>query len=861
MPKLFRSTFIIAVFVSSHTILAANSLCPTPKKPKTVDTSHLPHPSADIYHEAMEAAVAQANETLDWINDPSGNNACGGYYLAPVNPNPQRDLSPDKSDLYMSANLVEKGQDGFTLLSGDVELYQGKRRLRCDTMRYSEELEYSEVKGTIQLREPGVLVLSEEAIFDNLNRTSRFSTTEYVLHDQQAHGKAETISVSANDNQGYLTLEKASFTICPPNAELWSFDTKRIELDQKKGWGKMYSALFEIGNVPVLYIPYIDFPIDDRRKTGLLWPSFSSAGNGGIDLTLPYYFNLAPQADLTYVPRYNSAHGTLHGIETRYKHSYSEWITGGTYLENDERVGGIATKNNPNIDNKRWMAFIKEEGRFNANWSTDIDYQSVSDINYFRDWGTTGFDVKKSLNIERYATINFSNENWKASSTIIDYQSLEFDPATNDIITEEYRRLPTINALYRNQQRNFYYNPIFFSQYTFFDHEERIRAHRLHLAPGLTLPMRWQEGEIVSTFRVKHNEYHFNDSNDLNEVTQPNTLYQGNESITVPTFSMNNRLFFDRDINIGSESFIQTLTPRLYYYYADYEEQSQLPNFDTIEMAFSYQQLFRDNRFGSYDRIGDANQVSLALESELIKSQTGRKLFGIGIGQIFYLQDRRVSAYNTDTQYLAINSTDTIDAIKEKQNINEEIHRRYYREGSDIALEPTWYIDKNQRVTSSFIWDPYLEEHQETAIGYHYRDDKQRIFNVAYRNKRNPFYNSNGTWFTLNDVDQTDVSLYLPVKENWYAYMRWNYDVSNKTTIEDITGVKYEGCCFAVMLAYQRERETFENNLRIADSASPSYNYSWFIQFELKGLGGITNTITHLLEESIEGFKKRESDI
>lgn len=859
MPKLFRAILTFFLVSGSTTVLANEDLCPAPRQ-SPQDTRHLPHPSADTYHEAMKAAVLQATTSLDWVDDPASGNACGGYYLAPENPNPQQYLDPDEADLYMSADRVEQREDGFTHLEGDVELYQGKRRLRCDSMRYSEELEYSEVSGTILLREPGMLIRSEEAIFDNLNKTSRFTSTEYVLHEQQAHGKAGKVNIDASEKHGFLVLEQASFTVCPPSAELWSFDARRIELDHAKGWGKMYSAKLQVADTPVLYIPYIDFPIDDRRKSGLLWPSISSSNGNGIDITQPYYFNLMPQADLTYIPRYNSDHGLMHGIEARYKNRFSEWTTGGTYLGNDDMVGDVEVKDDPALDRQRWMAFVQEEGRLNANWSSTIDYQAVSDINYFRDWGTTGFDIQKSLNLRRYATLNFANEDWKASGTVIDYQSLELDPLTGKVAEEDYRRLPVININYRNEQKNFFYNPVFNGQYTFFDHEEYLRAHRLHLAPGAMLPMRWKSGEVISTFRLKHNTFSLNDSNSPGAALQPGTVYQDAHSVNVPTLSINNRLFLERDLAIGDQQYMQTLTPRLFYYYADYEDQSNLPNFDTIETAFSYNQLFRDNRFGSYDRIADANQLSWAIESGLINYRNGQKLFSMGIGQIRYFQDRRVTPFNTDAARQPILSTDTLETVRQKTLINQEIDRRYYREASDIALQPTWHIDNDQRLSGSVIWDPYLKQNQEAAIGYHYSDNARRIFNAAYRYKRNPFYNINGQWFTMNSVDQTDLSFYLPINQQWHGYMRWNYDITNNTTIEDIAGVKYEGCCFGVMLAYQRERKTFENNVRIPDATEPGYSSSWFIQFELKGFGGITNTLTHLLEESIEGYLYRESD-
>lgn len=867
MPKFFRLIFIISYIAAScaattaaTTLANANdSLCIAPEKPKTQPLQTGPHPSADEYHQAMIEATAQADASLDWIEDPQANTNCGGYYQSPENPNPQAETKPDDADLVISALSAAQSQDGFTTLAGGVEVYQGMRRFRCDSMRFSEEQQFSELTGNIQLREPGLLLLAETAVMDGINQYSTFTDTEYVLHQQQAHGKASYIHITGGE-KNYLTLKNTSFTLCPPANEYWLFDAKRLELDEEKGWGKLYSAIFKVGYIPVFYLPYIDFPIDERRKTGLLWPSFSSADHGGIDITLPYYFNIAPQFDLTYVPRFNSDHGALHGIEARYKHTYSEWSFGGTYIDNDKRVGDVETADDSTLKQQRWAGFIKENGRFNVNWSTNIDYQAVSDINYFRDWSVTGLDIKKSTNIRREATIRFADDNWKASSTLVDYQTLEFDQTTNTIATEEYRQLPNLRLYFKNQNRSFHPEPIFFSQYTFFDHDDRTRAQRVYMEPGITFPMRWQAGEIIPAIKLKHTHFRLNDSNQLDEASLAGTVYQGQHDISAPSFTLDNRLFLERSINIGEQSLLQTVTPRVYYYYTEHHDQSTLPAFDTDETAFNYQQLFRDNRFGSYDRIADADQISWALETELLNPYSGHKLFSFGVGQIIYFEDRKVAINNSDRYLLPIDGTENSTELTQKQQINEVVERKYYRDTSDVAIKANWHIDHIQQVGSDIIWDPYLAQVQETTLAYRYHDAHERLLNIAYRYKRLPIsITASGESFD-NNVDQADMSFYLPVAKNWHVFMRWNVDINEKKTIEDISGFKFEGCCYGIMLAYQRERKTFENNVRIDDTAAIDYRYGWFVQFELKGLGGVTNTITRLIEESIQGFTQSETN-
>ena len=862
MPKLFRIIFISlsACALCSGAFATTNdSLCLPPKPIKTTatDASTAPHPDAQTYHQAMQTVVEQAKTTLDWIEDPKADNNCGGYYQTPENPNPQAEIPPEDADLIISATEASQDEQGYTSMSGSVEVYQGLRRFRCDSMRFSREQQFTELSGNIQLREPGLLLLADTATLDGINQQSSFTGTEYVLHAQQAHGKAGYISLSGGDSK-FLTLKETSFTLCPPSAEYWQFNAKHIEMDDEKGWGKLYSAVFKLGKVPVFYLPYLDFPIDDRRKTGLLWPSISSADHG-IDLTLPYYFNIAPQFDMTYIPRYNADHGILNGLEARYKHRYSEWAFGGTYINNDDRVGEIEAEEDNSLDRKRWLAFIQESGRFNANWATEIDYQAVSDINYYRDWGVTGLDVKKATNIKREAVIRYSDKHWKASSTLIDYQTLEFDRTTNEVAEEEYRQLPSLNLLFRDKQRNFHFEPVFYAQYTFFNHDERIEGQRAYAEPGFTFPMRFRAGEIIPTFKYKYKHLRLDSSNEPEQVTQINTEFQGSHDTEVASFSLDNRLFLERSLEIADNQFLQTLTPRLFFYYADYEDQSTQPEFDTAETAFSYQQLFRDNRFGSYDRIADANQLTVAIETALINKHNGSKLFTFGIGQIRYFSDRKVAILASDRELLTIDGTETAEELSQKEAINRVIDRKYYRHGSDIALQANWYIDDKQQIGSSLIWDPYYSQNSETTLAYHYRGEQNHLFNIGYRYKRlPPSITAEGELFD-NDIDQADLSFYQPINRNWHTFLRWNFDINKKETIEDIIGLKYEGCCWGVMLAYQRERKTFENNLRIEDTADVDYRYNWFIQFELKGLGGVTNSITRLIEESIQGFKERET--
>ncbi|HEY9033583.1 MAG TPA: LPS assembly protein LptD, partial [Pseudomonadales bacterium] len=233
----------------------------------------------------------------------------------------------------------------------------------------------------------------------------------------------------------------------------------------------------------------------------------------------------------------------------------------------------------------------------------------------------------------------------------------------------------------------------------------------------------------------------------------------------------------------------------------------------------------------------------------------GRTVFDLGIGQTVFFADRRVAAHAGDNDYLLFDGTETAAEYRIKQQINTQIERDYYRRYSDVALQANWYLDSVHALRADLVWDPYDSKTRSAAIALHYRDEQARIANLAWRMKRQPgAIASDGSYVDMT-VNQLDGSFYLPLNASWHTFLRANVDIEREELIESIVGLRYESCCWAVMTAFKRERKTFENNSRIPDTAAFDYQQSWYIQFELTGLGGVTNTIRRLLEESIQGFE------
>jgi len=514
---------------------------------------------------------------------------------------------------------------------------------------------------------------------------------------------------------------------------------------------------------------------------------------------------------------------------------------------------------------------------FDRNWSSLIDYQRVSDIEYFRDLGVTGLDVERSLFIREAAQIAFNNQQWNFSALVEDHQKLLPDSIGSLSLPDGYQLLPRLNLGYNAGWTNKAFQPLFTSQYTLFhsnnddvapnqlnpidpNYPFAARGQRLYAEPGLSYPVRGLPGFLIPTVKVKHVSYDLNDSNYFETM-------RGSRDITVPTFSLDSGLFFERETVFGDNQYLHTLEPRLFYYYADYVDQdsAELPNFDTTKLFFSYQQLFRDRRFSSYDRIEDADQLTIATASRLIDEDSGREMLAFGVGQILYFRDRQVTLSPSDGYTIAPNASD--EERTYLGYINNDIDKELHRNSSDVASELQWNPTEEMTLISSHVWDPYSDSTVEYALSTQWHsEDYQKLLSGSYRFRRVlpqpvPVPTTSGPQqYNLvdTDVEQFTLAAVYPLARRWTLFANWSYEMTNRYSIQDLAGAEYESCCYRLRLFYQRERDSFDALAPKTAASTLEYGYAWMLQVELKGLGGITNSLSTLLEENFAGYKKRE---
>ncbi|PLW81059.1 LPS-assembly protein LptD [Kineobactrum sediminis] len=763
---------------------------------------------------AAQNATANDVAALDWVpvaevpeelRDPLCR-SCGGRYIDPL-AGSDVSGSPESADIRARATQSElQGDDIY--LRGGVTVEQGYRQLRGGDAYFNRDEGEGRLTGGITLREPGLLLRGEEARYSTETGEASIEQSEFVLHEQHLHGSAGQLRRNA---EGLLFITDGSMSYCAPGSDEWAIRADSIKLDVDEGVGTARGAKLDLGGVPVLYLPWLRFPLDDRRRTGLLWPDLGSDSSGGLDVAVPIYFNLAPNYDLLYTPRYIQERGTNHELEARYlDQKTGSWTVGGAYMAQDDQF----LRDRPQQeDQKRWLGVIKQNGLFDQRWRSRVDYSRASDVDYLKDLDTSNLDMRRRTNLLQLASMDYLGEEWLIGAEFQQFQSLADD------ISNDYKKLPQITASYRTANTPFEINPIFLGQYSYFDtDDDRVTGQRVYLEGGATAPMLWQYGFLRPTVKYRYLEYELNEQG----------LVAGNSPSTGSALaSIDGGLVFERRTGLAGRGLLQTLEPRFYYLRSEYEDQSDQPDFDSAELTFSYNQLFRETRFSGRDRLDDSNQLSLGLTTRYISDEDGREYLNASLGQIFYFDDRRVRLNPQDP---------ALD-----------------QSSSEMAAELNFYPNKRLSLRNSLVWDPDSGNMNAGSLQASYRRDDNAVFNLGYSYRR-PLTQVNPEGVT----EQAHASAHYPLNNRWKLFAAVNYSIEDATSVEDVVGIEYDTCCWRVRLLHLRYFDNAPGQNTDFSDPDLERKRSTQVQVVLKGMGGFGNRVSDLLEDMIRGFQDRD---
>ncbi|QFU74483.1 LPS-assembly protein LptD [Halioglobus maricola] len=732
---------------------------------------------------------------------------CDGSYVDPLG-HLDRSKSPDLEDIHATAGSTQLQGNTITLSDG-VNVKQGYRHLSAESAILNRGENTAELQGGITLREPGLLLRAQQAWVDSDTGEAKLQYSDYVLHQQRLQGQAEEIE---RDADGILHVHNGQLSFCPPGEEDWKIRAENLELDTEEGLGVAHGARIDVAGVPIFYSPWMQFPLDDRRRTGFMWPDIGSDTKGGLDVSVPVYFNLAPDYDLLYSPRFIQERGINHEAKARYLNPLiGAWTVGGAWMNDDKRYEDEYPEER---NHDRWLGVVKHNGLFDQRWRSRVDYSRASDVNYMKDLETSSLDSKRRTALLQLGTLDYLGDKWMANLELQQFQSLADD------LNNDYKKLPQITGRYRPSGEPFKFDPILLAQYSTFDtDDDRVTGNRLYTEAGASYPMQWQYGFLNTSAKYRYLHY------DLNEHFE---YEDNNPTAGAATTTIDGGLYFDRSTSFAGRGLLQTLEPRLYYLYSGYDDQTDQPDFDSAELTFSYNQLFRGTRFSGRDRIDDANQLSMGLTTRFIDENDGREEFSASIGQIFYFRDREVR----------------LDPTEEPLETG----------GSELAGELTFYPNERLSLRTSLIWDPYTDKMNSGSFQTSYDRGAAGLYNIGYSYRRPLTTTSNTT-----PTEQAHFSVYMPAGRNWRVFAAVNYSVEANTSVEDMFGVEYDSCCWTMRLLHLRYYDT-DGGQSTTDFDDPTLTREHSTQFQivLKGMGGFGSRASSIMKDMIRGFTDSE---
>ncbi len=678
-------------------------------------------------------------------------------------------------------------------LSGDVRLRQGAFSVSGDEARYDQRTGTVQLGGSLVSRGEGFLLTGDEAQYDTVSGQFALNTATFLLHESEMRGSAATLA-RLSDQQ--VLIRDGSLTTCAPHRNDWSIVAAEILLDQAEGFGTARHLRLEVKDVPVFYWPYASFPIDDRRKTGFLYPAFGTSNTGsGLFLSVPYYLNLAPHYDATLTPQYIHGRGLLTEAEGRYLSRFGESVLQLGYIGNDSEFKDEHLAEN----GQRWALDFTTRARFADGWSGYGDYSVVSDNDYLSDLNRS-LDISQATHLQRRGGIRYADANQYFEAYLNGYQTIA------DRIVESnkpYAQLPEL--LYGGRVNLGILEAGLESQYSYFYRDnaeltglDRSNGQRLRLLPELALPLQALWGYTRPSVMLDHTYYQLEDYE----------LGDRRFDRTVPVLEWDSGLYFDRRLALFGTDYNQTLEPRLYYAWADADaDQDDIPDFDSALRSFSFDELFHRNRFSGGDRVGDSNQLTLALTSRFNDLDTGAERARFSLGQVYYYDDREV----------------TLDGLGADERSDSPL-------AGEVVLRPLDTLD----LRHSLLWDlrDNAAEESRSQLVFHSQD---------YR-----YLASLGHTYSQDTFEQSDIAAVFPVTDQVSLIGRWVYDSQLNRTVGSLAGLEYNSCCWSVQLVHQNyltDDEQLENRV--------------LFQIQLKGLGGSSGSSSRI-SDAIYGFEERE---
>jgi LPS-assembly protein len=575
---------------------------------------------------------------------------------------------------------VELSRTAPSMLEGDVEIRTGDRYLGADRVQYDPVTGDVQAEGDVRFGDVDLEVSGTLASFDSALGGGRFSDTKFKLKNVNGRGAAAQIRRVDPD---VTILEGVTYTACPDERDDWILRAPYIEIDQADEVGIARKARVDFKGVPILYLPYLSFPLSAKRKSGFLVPQIGASHRSGSDIAAPYYLNLKPNMDMTLTPRYLSRRGLQLATELRYLTPHSAGNLDLEYLPHDEQLG-----------EDRRLASLEHVTHFSEATTLTANVSATSDGTYFQDLGNS-LSVASITHLERRVDLDWHDDTWRVLGRVQNFQTLDEAIARDD---RPYERVPQLVAIGEWPDLALGLQSRADTELVNFQRNDGVTGQRLDLTPQLTLPLGPQGLRFTPGVAVDYTRYALSDT----APGEDDTLTR-----TTPIVTLDAHAVFER--TVGASQRVQTLEPRARYTYIPLRSQDQFPVFDTGEPDFNFVQLFRDNRFTGIDRLGDADQLAFGVTSRMLDGSTGEEYLNATLGQIVYFEDRDVTLPGEAPATQSL---------------------------SDLLAEVGLHVSDRWNADVGYQWDPDRTRVDKSAVRFQYRTPGRGVLNLGYRFRR-----------------------------------------------------------------------------------------------------------------------------
>jgi LPS-assembly protein len=715
----------------------------------------------------------------------------------------------DQQPVLIQADSVEASNNSKATYKGNVHIIKGRQEIKADNITLHQQENIAIAEGNVDYSSMDMRSTSDKVTTNLTTEDTTMINTAYKMSCQPIRGQASRV---LKTGQEIYQLEDASFTTCPAGDKSWRFKASEIELDQSDEWATFYNARFEVLDVPIFYLPYITVPVGDKRKTGVLIPSASLDSKNGFELSVPIYWNIAPNYDATTTINYMEKRGTQFEGEFRYLTDFGVGTLDVEYLGDDAKFQDKGA---------RWGVSWNHAGIYQKHWKFDVEYSQVSDVTYFQDLNSS-IGSRDEGQLSQSGEVSYRSQDWDLTMRVRDFQVLVESQ-------KPYRLMPQIEFNY--------YAPQFYSAFDFnfnshisqfsTDDTTKPSATRVHMEPRLSLPLSSTWWSLTPEVSLLYTYY----TQEFDKPVQGEDKYGNNYNLdlehetnrTIPEVRINGAIYLDSTHKFLGE-YLQTLEPKVQYLYVPEVDQSSIyggdtnnyavAGYDSSKMQLDYHGLFRDRQYSGVDYIAAANQFSVGATSRFYDDAYKERM-NISFGQILYMNGSGTA-----------NEDDT-------------------KNSSAWAVESDFNYDDYLFYHGGIQYDSNLSELQVANSTLEYRHSKgyiqanYRYVSKNYIDENVSYSNSDNSSVTRYGIYQAGILTQYNIGNSWRINAQYFYDTREDFMLEALAGVTYLSDCWSFGLTYSDQLIAWDSGSALS-TYEPEYESNLMLSIAIRGLG--TNT-------------------